>query len=123
MVERVDDAALASLAARAAEGPVVMLNLLKFKPGGADAYARYGAAVGPLLEGVDASVDYIGAAETALFGDDWDLVVMVRYPTRGALLSMIGSPAYRAIAHLRAEGLERSALVPTAPISTLKGIL
>ena len=54
--ERLNEEGFAAFAARAEdEGPVVMLNLLRFAPdGGRERYAEYGAAVAPLLEGVGA---------------------------------------------------------------------
>ncbi len=52
MAETPDPTALAAFAQRAADGPVVMLNLLKFLPdGGAERYGEYGEAVAPLLAG------------------------------------------------------------------------
>ena len=100
--------------ARAAEGPVQMLNLLDFKPdGGFERYAEYGAAVAPLLEGVGGHIVYAGAPAAALIGPgNWDLVAVVQYPTRQAFLDMVSSPEYQAIAHLRTEALERAELHP-----------
>ena len=39
-----------ALAASPDEGPVVMLNLLKFKPGRAESYLRYGDAAKNMIE-------------------------------------------------------------------------
>jgi uncharacterized protein (DUF1330 family) len=105
---------LDDLAKRAGDGPVAMLNLLDFKPGGgAERYAAYGAAVAPLLERAGGRVIYAGEAATPVIGPSkWDLVLLVEYPTRQAFLEMIGSEEYRAIAHLRADALERSELHP-----------
>ena len=102
------------LVKRAAEGPVVMLNLLDFKPGGgAERYAEYGAAVQPLLERAGGRVLYAGSASAPVIGPSkWDLVLLVEYPTRQAFLEMIGSPEYQEIAHLRSEALERGELHP-----------
>jgi len=102
------------LRSRAAEGPVVMLNLLDFKPdGGAERYAEYGAAVQPLLERAGAKVLFAGESAGALIGPSgWDLVLLVEYPTRQAFLDMVTSPEYLEIAHLRIESLERGELHP-----------
>jgi uncharacterized protein (DUF1330 family) len=97
------------------DGPVVMLNLLAMKPdGGMAKYMEYGAAVAPILEGVGGKMIFSGAGTSALIGSsrDWDLVLLVRYPTRAAFLGMIGSPEYQAIAHLRTEALTYSELHP-----------
>lgn len=94
------------------EGPVVMLNLLKFKPdGGATEYAKYGAAVAPILEKFGARVIFSARAEFCLIGNaDWDAVAIVEYPRRDALISMVGSEEYQAIAHHREAGLEGQVL-------------
>ena len=112
--ERFNREGRAELSRRADEGPVTMLNLLRFKPdGGRERYAEYGAAVVPLVEGVGGRVVFQGKAAPALLGgESWDLVVLVEYPTRRAFLEMIRSPGYRAIAHLRTEALERGELHP-----------
>ncbi len=113
-----DPIALSELSNRAGEGPVVMLNLLDFKPaGGLERYAEYGEGVAPLLSRVGARILYAGNATAPVIGPSkWDLVILVEYPTRQAFLEMIGSPEYAAIAHLRAEALERSELHPLDPV-------
>jgi uncharacterized protein (DUF1330 family) len=112
--ETPNERGLADMAARAGDGPVTMLNLLRFKPdGGRELYAEYGAAVAPLLEQVGGRVVYAGVAAPVLIGEDsWDLMALVEYPTRQAFLDMVGSPEYVAIAHLRSEALERGELHP-----------
>lgn len=99
------------------EGPVVMLNLLRFRPdGGRERYAEYGAAVAPLLERVGGRIVFAGEPAAALLGDDsWDLVALVEYPSREAFLEMISSPAYLEIGHLRTEALTRGELHPMDP--------
>jgi len=112
--ERPDPEALEAFARRAEDGPVVMLNLLRFRPdGGANRYGEYAVAVKPLLEGVGGRVIFAGQASAALIGDrSWDLVALVEYPTRQAFIDMVSSPGYQAIAHLRTEALESSELHP-----------
>ena len=89
------------------EEPIVMVNLLKFKPdGGAEAYGRYAQAVGPLLQKVGAKSLFAGRAATCLVGNgDWDVIALVEYPKPQALLDMAASEEYRAIHHHREEGL------------------
>jgi uncharacterized protein (DUF1330 family) len=104
---------------RAGDGePVVMLNLLRFKPdGGRDRYAEYGAAVAPLPEKAGARLVFLGDPAVPLLGEgSWDSVLLVEYPTRQAFLEMIGSAEYKAIGHLRTEALEKGEL---HPMSTL----
>lgn len=108
----------AAFAVRAGEdAPLVMLNLLAFKPdGGRERYEEYGEAVAPSLEKVGGRIVFTGVPALALLGDDsWDLVVLVEYPTRQAFLDMIGSAEYQAIGHLRTEALVRSELHPMDP--------
>ena len=109
--------ALAAFGADPTRGPVVMLNLIKLSPeGGGERYAEYGAAVAPLLERVGGRVLHAGRTGAALIGGgDWDLVLLVEYPTHGAFLEMILSPEYGEIAHLRIESLVRSELHPLYP--------
>ncbi len=105
----------AALAARADEaGPVVMLNLLRFRPdGGRARYGEYAAAVGPLLKELGGRLLFAGDGAPALIGSgSWDLVLLVEYPSRKAFLGMIGSERYREIAHLRTEALSASELHP-----------
>jgi uncharacterized protein (DUF1330 family) len=113
--ERLNEDGFAAFSGRAGEEmPVVMLNLLAFKPdGGRQRYEEYGEAVAPLLEKVGGRIVFMGAPAPPLLGDGaWDLVVLVEYPTRQAFLNMIGSPEYQAIAHLRTEALVRGELHP-----------
>lgn len=113
--ERLNQEGFAAFSARGGEdAPVVMLNLLRFKPdGGEERYAEYGAAVTPLLEKAGARVVFLGEAALPLLGEGgWDSVLLVEYPTRGAFLEMIGSAEYQAIGHLRTEALEHGELYP-----------
>ncbi len=108
----------AAFAERSGEdAPVVMLNLLAFRPdGGRERYEEYGEAVAPSLEKVGGRIVFMGTPAQALLGEDsWDLVVLVEYPTRQAFLDMIGSAEYQAIGHLRTEALVRGELHPMDP--------
>jgi uncharacterized protein (DUF1330 family) len=116
--ERLNQEGFASFAERAGDGgPVVMLNLLRFKPdGGAERYAEYGAAVTPMVEARGGRVVWAGSAATALLGKgSWDMVALVEYPTRQAFLDMIGSEEYQAVGHLRTEALLAGELHPKDP--------
>ena len=70
------------------EGPVVMLNLLRFRPdGGQQRYAEYADAVAPCLEKVGGRIVFAGQPAAPLLGDEgWDLVAVVEYPSRQAFL-------------------------------------
>jgi uncharacterized protein (DUF1330 family) len=120
--ERLNEEGFEAFAARGAEdGPVVMLNLLRFKPdGGQQRYMEYGAAVGPALEKAGGRLVWAGEPAAPLLGErGWDLVALVEYPNRQAFLEMIGSPEYREIGHLRTEALELGELHPMDPAGEL----
>jgi uncharacterized protein (DUF1330 family) len=113
-------------------GPVVMLNLLKFRTAarypdgwpeppmsGHAAYQRYQTA---FVETVGATsqaqvlydgpvlltfIGQIGAAET-----DWDKLLLVRYPSRKHFLAMMADETYRQALVHRYAGLERTILLP-----------
>lgn len=98
------------------DGPIVMVNLLKFKPdGGAESYAKYGSAVAPLLKKIGARVLFSGKARLCFIGTaDWDWVALVEYPSKAALVEMVSSAEYQAIHHDRAAGLEGQVLYAVA---------
>jgi uncharacterized protein (DUF1330 family) len=110
-------------------GPVVMVNLLKFKKDagdgrtGAEAYAAYGAAVTDILRDYGAEVVWAGRPEQLFSGEqtdeDWDAVVLVRYPTAQALADMSASPEYGAAHHDRIAGLERTTIIACSQTFTL----
>ena len=98
--------------------PIVMLNLLRFKDGGRESYNKYAREIVPFLQQVGGEVVYFGDTSTPLVqpaeGNDWDAVLLVRYPSRTAFSQMVANPDYQAITHLRTEALEAAVLQPTA---------
>lgn len=107
-------------------GPVVMLNLLRFKPAGGQAsYDRYSEGVQPLLERAGAEVVWYGGADSVVIGDQpterWDSVILVRYPSRSAFLEMVSSPEYQEIGELRTEALEDSRLIACTEVFPAPG--
>lgn len=110
---------MAALAARPSDQPVVMINLLKFKPdGGKESYARYGQEVIPHLQRAGATVLYAGAVPTQVIGDDekpwWDAIVVVQYPSPTAFIDMVTNEEYLKIHEHRANGLDRGDLIATS---------
>jgi uncharacterized protein (DUF1330 family) len=123
MIE-VDERAVEAMLAEDPGGPVVMLNLLRFRPdGGRDSYRRYAEALGPAINArYGVQVEYLGDGGHAVVAEDgqaWDMVLLVRYPSRQAFAAMIRDPDYRAVSHLRSEALVESVLQPTVPLSGL----
>jgi uncharacterized protein (DUF1330 family) len=110
---------IAALAARPADAPVVMVNLLKFKqPGGLERYLQYGQGVAPHLERVGGKVRYGGAAPRIVIGDGerpwWDAILIVEYPTPAAFIEMVTDADYLKVHEHRAAALERGDLIATS---------
>ncbi len=89
-------------------GPLVMVNLLKFKPnGGREEYAKYAAGVVACLDKVGGRILFSADAKFCLIGNaEWDAVALVEYPNPQALLTMASSPEYQKIHVHRDAGLE-----------------
>lgn len=99
-------------------GPVVMLNLLRYKPGGEESYKAYGRALADYLPRIGAEVLYAGDCSTALVapeGWEWDALLVVRYPSRQAFSEMVRDPEYQKVTHLRTEALTEAVLQATQP--------
>lgn len=116
---RPNAAAFRELAGSNDEGPVVMLNLLKFKEradsgdvSGRESYNRYGRDVKPMVEALGGRIIWHGRADQLLIGEeDWDAVALVEYPSRKAFLEMAMSKQMGDIHHNREAGLERTVLI------------
>ena len=110
---------LVALTARPADAPVLMVNLLKFKPSdGLESYQRYGREVAPHLERVGATVRYAGSAPGVIIGDGerpwWDAILIVEYPTPQAFIDMVTTAEYAKVHEHRAAALERGDLIATS---------
>ncbi len=114
--------------------PINMLNLVQFHDAadypadhplagqgltGAQAYANYGAASGPVLTRVGGSIIWRGGFDVTLIGapeEAWDAMFIAHYPTAGAFLAMVTDPEYQlAVVHRQAAVLT-SRLVRTHPL-------
>lgn len=100
--------------------PIYMVNLLKFKEGaeyedgretemtGKEAYGIYGAEVvrhvakvgGRMVIGGEVTGLRLGVVE-----DLWDMIAIVMYPNRKAMLTMVMDPEYQKSAEHRSAGL------------------
>ena len=110
---------LAALAARPADQPVVMVNLLAFKQdGGREEYLRYAQGVVPHVQRVGATVRYAGDAPTTVIGHGerpgWDAILIVEYPSPQAFLDMIADPEYLKVHEHRAAALVHGDLIATS---------
>ncbi|MBV8181306.1 MAG: DUF1330 domain-containing protein [Mycobacterium sp.] len=109
----------AALAARPADAPVVMVNLLKFnKGGGLESYLQYGREVAPHLERVGATIRYGGTAPAVIIGDGerpwWDAILIVEYPSPAAFIDMVTTEEYAKVHEHRAAALDRGDLIATS---------
>lgn len=119
--------AIAALLADAGEGPVVMINLLRYRERadyaadfdaepctGREAYQRYGEVAAQRVASVGGRVLWMGEVRGTLIappGERWDDAVLVEYPSREAFVAMVSQPEYLAAAPHRTAALEDSRLV------------
>jgi uncharacterized protein (DUF1330 family) len=101
-------------------GPVVMLNLIRFAPGGAAKYTQYMERFSSsgVKERYGVTIIYGGVGHPSLAaaeGGDWDMVVLVRYPSRQHFVDMINDADYQNFEHLRAQAVATAVLQPTTP--------
>jgi uncharacterized protein (DUF1330 family) len=106
-----------------ADVPVVMLNLLRFKPladapdagiSGEDAYRRYVKEMVPFIEAKGARVLWTGRIDSQVIGagaDAFHMIALVEYPSRQAFVAIATDPFVNEIGLHRAAGLEGQWLV------------
>ncbi len=116
-----------SLTSSPEKGPIVMVNLLRFKReadgldagvSGAEAYARYAEAVAPFLERAGGRLLEAVVCEDSIIGpaqSEWDMVALVSYPSREAFLEMTSDPGYLEIHAHRVAALADSRLILSLP--------
>ena len=109
--------------------PVVMLNLLRFHEqaqypsdsghapcSGVEAYARYTAHALPAVKAAGGELVFQARAvayPVALPGEQWDEVLLVRYPNIAAFFGMVMAPDYQAQSVHRTAALEDARLICT----------
>ena len=114
-----DEQQLSEIVARAGapdDGPVVMLNLNRYRERGA--YERYGAVALRTLERVGGRIMWHAQANETVIGDDSDLydeVIAVWYPSRAAFVELATSEDVQAARADRVAGLERAAIICCEP--------
>lgn len=108
-----------------ADTPVVMLNLLRFKPQadqpdagmtGAEAYARYGEQMITWVESQGGRFIWSGRVDSMVIGDTgerFDMVALVEYPSRQAFVRIASDPRVEAYSVHRTAGLEMQWLIAT----------
>jgi hypothetical protein len=114
------------------DGPLYMVNLLKFKERaeyedgretdltGEQAYALYGAGVVKLLADVGGAPMFSADVERLMLGeveDLWDKIAIAMYPSRAAMMQMMQMPEMAEIGVHRAAGLAGQLNIETAGAS------
>jgi uncharacterized protein (DUF1330 family) len=87
------------------DGPVVMVNLMRFRErsldgdgSGWDAYRRYSALTVPMIKARGGTLLWTGNAKAVALGaeggNQWDYVALVSYPSVAAFIDMMTSADY-----------------------------
>ncbi|HUN59379.1 MAG TPA: DUF1330 domain-containing protein [Candidatus Binataceae bacterium] len=115
----------------AADGPIAMLNLLKFRAkavykdgrpdqiSGREAYMRYLNAMRTIVEGAGGRFTFGGRLERLVIGEAeelWDMVGIVEYPSRAVFQKLVMSPEVQAISVHREAGLAGQLLILTTSV-------
>ena len=102
------------------EGPICMVNLLKFKEKaeyedgrdtdltGREAYALYEEGVKKLLQEIGGGIGFEGDVARLALGEVeelWDVVALAVWPSRRAMFEVMQSPEMQAISVHRSAGL------------------
>lgn len=124
---------LAQMSRLASDQPVTMLNLLRYRTeadyshaedlapdepiSGAEAYRRYGAAAMPHIEKTGAEVLFHGDCGPTVIGpsdEQWDSILLVRYPNPQAFLDMVTDPEYQSLSRHHTAAVTDSRLIATS---------
>jgi uncharacterized protein (DUF1330 family) len=108
------------------QGPVVMVNLMRFHArsldgdgSGWDAYLRYSRSTVPMIKARGGTLLWTGDAKAvalgAQHGNQWDYVALVYYPSVAAFLDMMTSADYeKASDPHRRNGCAEHAIIATS---------
>jgi len=106
--------------------PVVMLNLLRFKPvadepdegsSGEEAYRRYAEAMVPFVESKGGRVIWTGRVTSQVIGrggEEFQTIALVEYPSRKAFVEIAMDPFVAEIGRHRSAGLESQWLLASS---------
>ena len=111
------------------DGPIYMVNLLKFKAqaqyedgretglSGREAYALYEEGISELLPQFGGYAGFLAEVERLMLGEVeelWDVVAVAVYPSRQAMLDMMQSEGMKEISAHRSAGLAGQLNIETA---------
>ena len=120
---------MAGFLAPGPDGPISMVNLLKFKDKasyddgreteltGVEAYAIYSKGVMKTLAKVGGKLVFSGEVSRLMLGEVeelWDSVAIAQYPSRAAMLEMMQLPEYQEVSVHRSAGLAGQLNIETA---------
>lgn len=115
-----------------AEGPICMVNLLKFREKaeyedgretaltGREAYELYEQGVKKLLEGIGGGIGFWGEVKRLMLGEVeelWDMVGLAVWPSRRAMFEVMQSPEMQEISVHRTAGLAGQLNIETTGLS------
>ncbi len=112
-----------TLMAGPADRPVVMLNLLRFKPradspdvglSGEEAYRRYARSMQAFVESKGGRFLWVGRVDSQVIGtggEEFHMIGLVEYPSRQAFLAIATDPHVQEIGVHRTAGLESQWLI------------
>lgn len=111
--------------------PILMLNMLRFNDdaryptdsgqklcSGREAYARYSRTALQKVRAAGGDIENMAQARVSLIAPEqehWDEVLLVRYPSPEAFLTMLADPEYRAATLHRTAALADSRLIGCNP--------
>jgi uncharacterized protein (DUF1330 family) len=110
-----------------ADGPIVMLNLLRFKPtgdapdddvSGEEAYQRYVQPMVEFITSKGARVIWSGRVASQVIGtgaEGFHMVGLVEYPSRAVFVQIATDPHVQEIGVHRAAGLDGQWLIAATP--------
>ncbi len=119
------------LLAGPADQPVVMINLLKFKPradagegdaSGQEAYGRYAVRMREIVESQGGRFIWAGRIDSMVIGEEdpgFQVAALVEYPSRQKFLEIAGSARVREIGAHRSGGLESQWLLASTETAGL----
>lgn len=114
------------------EGPIAMLNLLKFKPRaeyedgrettltGREACELYEDGVGKILGEIGGYLGFTSDVERLMLGEVeelWDAVAIAVWPSRQAMFEVLQSESFQAISVHRAAGLAGQLNIETSSLA------
>lgn len=106
------------------DSPVVMVNLIRFEPdGGREKYLEYLELAKPILARFGATILFGGDGLPVLTtgqAQEWNAVVLVRYPRRSVFKNMVDDPEYQVAFEV---GKAAIADIVLQPVKSIDGLI